>query len=384
MKIVYYTFVLGSKHGGSSHAFQFLDHLRKSTLVSEVRVFPEERAAESPRSASKLNFLKTFPFTLIPRFYKRSNVLYGKLKSFLDAYQPDVLIIRPDHNFLQIGRLKRDFPGLLLVSEINSSSFDESYQKIPFLRYFRRLEKRTYQRSDLNFFVSDELQTRILGREADSRRDFVAYNGTDPLRFTRTKPRSHYKSLLGIPSDHIVIGYMGTLDFDKRIELLIESFADLRTKNSRLFLLIIGDGPDRIRAEHLLNHYKLRDCSHITGWIQYDVVADTLFAMDIAVHHHANPYNCPLKIFDYLAAGIPTVAPNIPFVQNNFIDVSHLRITESTAESISSTIQTFIDSPEAAERLGESGQKYVAKNFTWQQNTEFILSKIADKIHAKN
>lgn len=384
LSILYYSLVNFSNHGGSNHARQFLKHARQNPSVFVINIFPDFKHEPSKFKESPWKIFFRLRFFLIARFFNRQRHHYKDLIKVIEKHNPDVLIIRPDHNFLQIGALKRKFPSLLICVEINSSSFDESYKKIPFLDLFKKLEKRVYQNSDLNFFVSESLRDGILGREIDSKRDFIVYNGTDPEKFEKTQPSESYKTMLGILPNQLVIGYMGTLDFLKRIDLLIDSFARLKADHPNVFLLIIGDGPDRERAEHLIDFYKLRNSTLISGWIDYNQVTDYLFAVDIAVHHFANSYNCPLKIFDYLASGIPTVSPNIPFIKNNFINDYHLLITEPTPEAISSTIQKLIDYPELAQKISVQGKKHVLDNFTWKKNADFIVSKIYEKIDEKN
>lgn len=384
MKVVYYSFVINSKHGGSSHAFQFLNHLRNSSIVEEVILFPNKKSSGLTNTNRALSYIKTLSLSLIPRFFKRNRAHYQELKQLIIGTKPQVLIIRPDHNFLQIGRIRADFPELLLAAEINSSSFDESYSNIPFGSFFKRMERNTYQRSDLNFFVSEDLKTRILGTEEKKDRDYVVYNGTDPQKFNRVKSRAFYKSNIGIPEDSLVIGYMGTLDYDKRITMLIEVFSNLKNQYSNLFLLIIGDGPDRPQADKSITFNHLQESVLITGWIDYEIVQDYLFAVDIAVHHYANSFNCPLKILDYLASGTPTIAPDISFVRNNFKNEYHLLITKPKPEAIYSSIQKLIDIPELAENLANQGHDYVLENFTWQKNADFIISKIEKRLSEKN
>lgn len=377
MKILYYTFVLGSKHGGNSHAFQFLNHLRNYSEVSEVLVFPEvKKEIKNKKVEGKASILKKNKWVLIPRLIKRNLGNYSELYHFIKSNSPDVIIIRPDHNFLQIPRIRKDFPSIILASEINSSSIDESYRNIPFRSYFKRLEKKAYQKANLNFFVSDYLLESIMGPERNPKRDFIAINGTDPGKFHRKESVAFYKKKLGIPQDFQVIGYMGTLDFDKRIDLLIHSFSNLRIKYPNIFLFIIGDGPDRFNAERLLSSLKLEANSRITGWVDYEKVQESLFAVDIAVHHHANSYQCPLKVFDYLAAGIPTVAPSIPFIVKNFNSEKHLIIAEPQTKTIEAAITDLITNPDKATSMAERGKKLVLERFTWKKNADFIFQKI--------
>ncbi|PZX47635.1 glycosyltransferase family 4 protein [Algoriphagus chordae] len=381
--ILYYSVVLNSAHGGSNHAKQFLKFAGKHADIDQILTFPQLASRKPSQVSQKWGWLKQHNWFLLIRFYRRNSHYLKELIELIKKENPRVLIMRPDNNFLQIGRLRKQFPDLLLVSEINTSAFAESYLQIPFRSYFKNLERDTYAQADLNFFVSDSLRDDIFGDKTQGKRDFVVYNGVDPMKFKRNQPDAEYKKKINLEGK-IVIGYLGTLDFHKHVDVLIQAFSHLRKEYADLVLLIVGDGPEREKLDQLIDELKLSKAVHITGWKNGVEVPDYVFSFDIAVHHFANAYGCPQKLLEYMAAGIPSIGPDIPFVTDNFENGKHLLITKFGDIQVANSIKRLLDNPELADSLAQSGKDYVSKNFTWEKSANEIISQIVLNLNEKN
>src|SRR5262249_53202779 len=79
-------------------------------------------------------------------------------------------------------------------------------------------------------------------------------------------------------------------------------------------LLIVGDGPERPRLEADLCARGLRELTQFTGSVDSDEVPGLLASMEVAVAPYpklASFYFSPLKVYEYMAAGLPIVASRI-------------------------------------------------------------------------
>ena len=132
ISLLYYSVVLDSSHGGSNHANQFLKFAGKHAEIGQILTFPKLSQGINVSSGQKWKWVKGNRWFLPIRFYRRNSHYFKELVELIKKELPDVLIMRPDNNFLQIGRLKKLFPDLLIVSEINTSAFSESYLQILF------------------------------------------------------------------------------------------------------------------------------------------------------------------------------------------------------------------------------------------------------------
>jgi len=83
----------------------------------------------------------------------------------------------------------------------------------------------------------------------------------------------------------------------------------------------------------------------------------------------------PIKMFEYMSAGIPLVASNFP-LWKDIIEGNHCGICVDPLNSaaIARAIQWVVDNPDKAKRMGENGLKAVRKKFNWESEEKKLLS----------
>lgn len=76
----------------------------------------------------------------------------------------------------------------------------------------------------------------------------------------------------------------------------------------------------------------------------------------------------PIKMFEYMSAGIPVVCSNFPLwmeiVQDNECGIS---VDPSNSEEIAEAVQQLLKSPERSKLMGENGKKAVIERYNWEQ-----------------
>jgi glycosyltransferase involved in cell wall biosynthesis len=382
MKIIYYSTAYFASHGGSNHSKSFVAYSRQNKDVDELIVFPQKEILKKPlivlpgKKKTFSGMLKKSPLTTVLRFFRRNNFYLEELFNVIKSQQPDAIVIRLDSNFLQLTKLKKKFPYLIVATEVNASPFDESFKKISFRPFFQRLERKHLANADVNFFVSDTLRKKIMKSLCDENRDLVLPNGVDTSLFTPTSDKAKSKRDLGLPVEKKIVGYVGTLDISKRMKMLIEAYSILRKIRNDVYFVIVGDGPEFpiTKAEIIKNN--LQDSVSLTGSVAHTEVPKYLHAFDVAIHHAANDYMCPLKIFEYLAAGLPVIGPDTPAVREIFDNGKHLLLCQPNTESIVEKLNTCLDNLSTFEPMIREGNKMVNKKYTWQINADTVIDKI--------
>jgi glycosyltransferase involved in cell wall biosynthesis len=126
-------------------------------------------------------------------------------------------------------------------------------------------------------------------------------NGVDVERFASAAP-----ALLGVPADSVKIGFAGSMKpWHGVIELLHA------TRGLDVELVLAGHGP---LLEELRRASAGEPGVHILGDLSHDRIPGLLRALDIgAAPYLADEdfYFSPLKVLEYLAAGLPVVCPRI-------------------------------------------------------------------------
>jgi glycosyltransferase involved in cell wall biosynthesis len=82
-------------------------------------------------------------------------------------------------------------------------------------------------------------------------------------------------------------------------------------------------------------------------------------------------YGLPIKMFEYMAAGIPVIASNIPFwreiIEGNGCGIC---VDPLDPQAIAQAIDYLVMNPEPAKRMGENGKKAVATKYNWPLQAE--------------
>ncbi len=95
---------------------------------------------------------------------------------------------------------------------------------------------------------------------------------------------------------------------------MVEAFALLHARQPHTRLLIVGDGPEFEKLVADVTVRGLANATHFTGSVPSGEVAGLLAAMDVAVAPYPNLpqfYFSPLKVYEYMAGGLPVVASRI-------------------------------------------------------------------------
>ena len=197
----------------------------------------------------------------------------------------------------------------------------------------------------------------------------VVPNAVNPARFVDVTP--------ALPRDGYVIGFVGALRTTGGFTTLIESFSNVAQQIPAARLLIVGDGPAR---EHLTREFGARSLServHFTGLVAPDAIPGYLASMDVAVAPYpplGTFYSSPLKIYEYMAAGLPIVASKIGQVAE-IIDHEQTGILfpPGDASALTRALCDLHSNPEKRRFFGDHARAVVQQH-TWEHRALAILS----------
>lgn len=136
-------------------------------------------------------------------------------------------------------------------------------------------------------------------------------------------------------------------------------------------LVVVGDGPGRQRLEAV--------GAQVTGFVAHDRVPDLLNRADIGLAPYgpdSPPYFSPLKLFDYLAAGVAVVAADLPGVTDVVGPESAVLMSPGDAGALARAVARLVAEPEERLRLGRVGQALVAAAHTWEHRADEVLGLV--------
>ncbi len=158
--------------------------------------------------------------------------------------------------------------------------------------------------SDAVTAVSASLKQDTLSSFHITRTIEVIPNFIDLERFRKTD-KSHFKLAIA-PNGERILTHVSNFRPVKRIEDVVEAFRIVKAVIPSK-LILIGDGPERYRAEEMVRNYGLDRCTHFLG--KQDAVEELLAISDVFLMPSASE-SFGLAALEAMACHVPVVSSN--------------------------------------------------------------------------
>jgi glycosyltransferase involved in cell wall biosynthesis len=180
------------------------------------------------------------------------------------------------------------------------------------------------------------------------------------------------------------------LDKARSLNVLLEAFAIVKSKDKKVKLLLVGDGSDNRNLQELAVTLGVSDDVVFTGQVANSEVSKFIAAADIGISP-VPPLNCykissPIKLLEYLAEAKPAIANDEIFDQREVLEQSGGGILVSfNPDSFACAMMELVDNPVMAQEMGRKGQEWVINNRSYEilarqlerRYLELVKSKIA-------
>lgn len=182
-----------------------------------------------------------------------------------------------------------------------------------------------------------------------------------------------------------VIGYIGSLQLKKGVDLLLTAFSALRDKN---YSLVLVGGRNSAEIEPVARRVRelgLDEQVEITGWLPFSEVEKYLDRISVGIiplqDIFYNRYlTAPNKLFDYLSRGIPIVARDLPairdFMKNGEEGILYDR--EDPADITNAIEKIFANKSDYSKYSNNALAK--AKEYLWKTRAARMLDRIRETI----
>lgn len=281
---------------------------------------------------------------------------------------PDDLVFSRDENIVYalVGLNKRTAARVVFETH----RFPERQTAI-FLRNLRRV--------DGIVALTGGIRDRLVAGGVAPERVLVAPDAVDLARFQQLPSRSEARRRLGLPLDQPMAVYTGHLFPWKGVYTLADAAAILGGKVK--VAMVGGTTEDRAALAHYLRHRRITTVD-LVGHVPPNQVPAWLAAADVLVLPNSGKeaisayYTSPLKLFEYMAAGRPIVASNLPSLKEILQDgVTALLVPPDDPAALAQGIRHLLEKPDQARRLAAHAQ-VVVQEHTWDKRTRRILDFI--------
>jgi glycosyltransferase involved in cell wall biosynthesis len=126
----------------------------------------------------------------------------------------------------------------------------------------------------------------------------------------------------------------------------------------------------------LARSLQIEHAVHLTGAVEHSQVPEYLAALDVAAAPYLPSddfYFSPIKVFEYLAAGLPVVASRLGQIVP-MAAAGHVWPAEAgDPAALAVALEAVLDAPEEAARRAALGQTWVLEERTWSANARRSL-----------
>ena len=242
-------------------------------------------------------------------------------------------------------------------------------------RWLERVgERPALQGADLVACGSDEVAAQVHRLGVPEGRTVRTPSGVDLDLFMQPQDREGVRRELGLGED-FVVGWVGSFRRFHALEQAVEAAALV----PGVRLLLVGDGPERPRVEQLARDRGVP--ATFTGTVSHEQLPAVLSGMDVALVLAAadQPFHySPLKLAEYLAAGLPVVAPAVGQLRDRLTDGVDVRLVPAEdPHELAAALDALRTDPVQRARMAVAAREVAAREWSWDHQVRRVLDALA-------
>ncbi len=360
---------------GKGYEVDFLWALGQGDPTMRAGINPYERKRIKSPLELVVPLVPGFLFALLEYCYNFWS--YRKFASMLKAKRYDFIYERHFFFSRAAGRAARKF-GVPLVVEVNEIAGFERVRGQHLIGLARRCERSLFENAAVVTVVSAFLKESILKQypDLDAGKIRVIPNAVEESFFSRKLEGRAVRERFGL-GGKTVFGFVGFFLKVKTwhaLEWFLPVFIDAVRERPDVVLMLVGEGPGRAELEEIARSAGFSDRLVFTGEVPNAGIPDYLDAMDAGVIPHTNEYRSPIKMFEYMAAAKPVLAPRQEPVESIVGGVQGRFLFETKSpESLKKTIARMLEERGDWPAIGEKLKNLARTGFTYEKHGETII-----------
>jgi glycosyltransferase involved in cell wall biosynthesis len=183
---------------------------------------------------------------------------------------------------------------------------------------------------------------------------------------------------LGLSGTGPVVLYSGSFEAYQGLPELIAAIPAVRAQVPDVTFVLVGaDRANGLVAHENAGGLVTAGALRIVDRQPREAMASYLALADVLVSPRAYGGNLPLKVFDYLAAGRPIVATDIPTHRTVLAEDRAVLVAPHT-EALAEGILSVLGDPEQARRLGAAARRYAQTHLGWSRFVDSVETLYAE------
>lgn len=188
----------------------------------------------------------------------------------------------------------------------------------------------------------------------------------------------------------ISILFVGRLIIWKGVDTLIYAINHIKDIYPGIELIIIGDGPERLRLETLAKNLGLIKIVRFTGKVSDDILnrfydLSQIFVLPSKPHEGIVMEGLGVVLLEAMASGVPVIGSNIGGIPDIITDgVNGLLVPPGDPETLAFAMMTILDNPDLAEKFAQEGLRTVKDRFSWDKISDQFIEVYQEVLHESN
>lgn len=228
------------------------------------------------------------------------------------------------------------------------------------------------RRVNLLVAISRGLRDYYRERGISEERMMVAHDAIDLQSFAHAESKESARKRLRLPQDAKIVMYIGRLDIWKGAKTLYH----VASLVPDILVVIIG-GDEKQVVEASKQYPSIR----FLGEHPYRELSDNQQAADVLVLPNTAQdiisvrFTSPLKLFAYMASGIPIVSSDLPSIREVLDETCAFWCKSDDAADLARALKEVFANPAQASDMARIAKERV-KGYTWDARAESILTHI--------
>lgn len=241
----------------------------------------------------------------------------------------------------------------------------------------RWLESFLYARATHLLVNSPAYRDYLIGKGIQAQKVSLIPNGVDPSMFDPDARGEEVRQELGL-NGQFVATYAGALGMANDIPTILRAARRLQDQQASIHILLVGDGKERPHLEAMAKELQLENVTFVGARPKSEMGAilaasDACLATLLDIPMFRTTY--PNKVFDYMAAGKPTVLGIDGVIREVVEDAQGgIFVPPGDESKLAKTLIGLYENPEQGQAMGRSARRYVEKYFHRDSQAEqFVL-----------
>ena len=266
------------------------------------------------------------------------------------------------------------------ISDIEAEMLGRTQKRKGISRPIRKFISRyLFRNVDSVVAVTHGIKREVIVRYGvKSDKVFVIQNGANVNLF-KSMGRTLCREKFGLNQSDKYVCFVGNLAPWQGVENLVKASPLIFEKEMKVRFLIVGDGILGETLRMMVKEINMDERFHFLGKIPYENVPFIINASDVCVAPFIRKRNekiglSPLKIYEYLACGIPVVASDIEGVGDFLLETgSGIAVEPENYEALAQGIIELLHKEEVRKVMGRNGRDAVVKEHSWDSVAEKVV-----------